>query len=312
MKAAASDGADEPKPFRFRDGESVRHGIRRIARHELERILEGLDEGLGSRESIHEIRKGTKRLRMLVRLVRDTIGEKHYRRENRAFRDIGRMFSDVRDAEVAEQSVEKLGSDLHDTLRPRALAALRRALHARSRKAHAAARKGRLGADVRRAVRKALGRLDLWSRVPDRWSAVRRGVERIHRETRRAWKHALNGPCVETLHEWRKRAKDLRYVMELLELTWPEVIHPLAGEVERLESDLGEDHDLAMLPAHVAADSVCPNEHDRDVVIALVDVRRRALQTRARRTAARVCQEPPRALGARLGTYWKAWRREAS
>jgi CHAD domain-containing protein len=312
MKAAASDGADEPKPFRFRDGESVRHGIRRIARHELERILEGLDEGLGSGESIHEIRKGTKRLRMLVRLVRDTIGEQHYRRENRAFRDIGRMFSDVRDAEVAEQSVEKLGSDLHDTLRPRALATLRRALHARSRKAHAAARKGRLGADVRRAVRKALGRLDLWSRVPDRWSAVRRGVERIHRETRRAWKHALNGPCVETLHEWRKRAKDLRYVMELLELTWPEVIHPLAGEVERLESDLGEDHDLAMLPAHVAADSVCPNEHDRDVVIALVDVRRRALQTRARRTAARVCQEPPRALSARLGTYWKAWRREAS
>ena len=97
-------------------------------------------------------------------------------------------------------------------------------------------------------VRKALGRLDRWCRVPDRWSAVRRGVERIHRDTRRAWKRALDDPRVETLHEWRKRAKDLRYVMELLELMWPEVIHPLAGEVERLESDLGEDHDLASPP----------------------------------------------------------------
>ena len=311
MKATASGGEDKPKPFQIHDGESVRHGIRRIARHELERILEGLDEGLGKRESIHEIRKGTKRLRTLLRLMRDTIGEKHYRRENRAFRDIGRMFSDVRDAEVAEQSVEKLGTDLRGTLRPRALARLRRVLHARSRKAHDAARNGRLGADVRRAVRKALGRLDRWSRVPDKWSAVRRGLEQIHRDTRRAWKRALDDPRVETLHEWRKRAKNLRYVMELLEPTWPEVIHALAGEVERLESDLGEDHDLAMLPAHVAGDTVCPNEHDRDVVIALVDVRRRALQTRTRRTAARVCQETPRALSARLGTYWKAWRREA-
>lgn len=101
--------------------------------------------------------------------------------------------------------------------------------------------------------------------------------------TRRAWKRALDDPRVETLHEWRKRAKDLRYVMELLELMWPEMIHPRAGEVERLESDLGEDHDLAMLPAHVIADSVCPNEHDRDVVIALVDVPSpRASDTRAK------------------------------
>ena len=113
------------------------------------------------------------------------------------------------------------------------------------------------------------------------------------------------------MHEWRKRAKNLRYVVELLEPIWPEVIEALAREAERLESDLGEDHDLAMLPAHVTADSVCPNEHNRELVVALVDVRRREVQVRARRTAARLCQERPRAFGARLGRYWKAWRREA-
>jgi hypothetical protein len=88
------------------------------------------------------------------------------------------------------------------------------------------------------------------------------------------------------------------------------VIQALAREAERLEGGLGEDHDLAMLPAHVTADSVCPNEHDRELVIALVDVRRRDLQRGIRRTAARLCRERPRAFSARLGTYWKAWRRE--
>jgi len=295
---------DERKAFRFRDDESVRHEIRRIARHELERIRERLDDDPGTAEAIHEIRKGTKRLRTLLRLVRDTIGENRYRRENRALRAIGRAFSDARDAEVAEGSLQKL--------RPRALLAVRRALHARTRAAHQAAQSRRRIGRVRTLVRKALARLDRWSRVPDRWGTVRRGLERIHRDTRRAWKRALDDPRVENMHEWRKRAKNLRYAVELLEPIWPEVIQPLAREVERLESDLGEDHDLAMLPAHVTADSVCPDEHDRELVVALVDVRRRELQTRARRTAARLCQERPAAFSARLGTYWKAWRREAA
>jgi len=304
--------SDQSKPFRFRDGESVRHEIRRIGRHELERILESLDRDLGTEEAIHEIRKGTKRLRTLLRLVRDAIGERRYRRENRAFRDMGRVFSDARDAEVAEHTLEKLETDLRDELRPRALASVRRAFHARTRAAHAAARKGRRAGRVRAAARKALARLERWSHVPDKWSALRCGVERIHRDTRRAWRHALDDPRVETLHEWRKRAKNLRYVMELLGPVWPEVVQALAREVERLESDLGEDHDLAMLAAHAAGDSVCPNEHDRELLVALVEVRRRNLQTRARRTAARVCQERPRAFTARLETYWKAWRREAA
>jgi len=312
MKATSAHAADEPKPFRFRDGQTVQHEIRRIARHELERILENLDDGPGTEKPIHEIRKATKRLRTLLRLVRDTIGEKHYRRENRAFRDIGRAFSDVRDAEVAEQSLEKLGAELRDELRPRALASVHRALHARTRAAQEGAKDRCRVRRVRTAVRKALTRVDRWSRVPDKWSSLRDGLERIHRDTRRAWKCALDDPCLDTLHEWRKRAKNLRHVMELLEPIWPEVIEALAREVERLESDLGEDHDLAMLPAHVSSDSVCPNEHDRELLIALVDVRRRELQSRARRTAARVCQERPPALAGRLGTYWKAWRREAS
>jgi len=109
VKKPADHADEKPIPFRFRDGETLRHCIRRIAQHELERIREGLDEGAGTEESIHEIRKGTTRLRALLRLVRDTVGKKQYRRENRAFRDIGRAFAGARDAEVAEKSLADVG-----------------------------------------------------------------------------------------------------------------------------------------------------------------------------------------------------------
>src|SRR5262249_53251238 len=146
----------------------------------------------------------------------------------------------------------------------------------------------------------------------DRWAALRPGLERIHDGVRRAWKRALQDPTVENLHTWRKRAKDLRYIVELLEPAWPEVIQSLGREIESLEKALGEDHDLAMLPAHVTGDSLRPSEADRELVTALVDVRRRDLQAQARTTADRLCRERPRAFADRLGIYWKAWRREAS
>src|SRR5262249_44768125 len=172
MNAPAGHGGEQ-KPFRFRDGESLPHAIRRIARHELERILEGLDEGPSTAEAIHEIRKGTKRLRTLVRLVRDVIGEKRYRRENRAFRDMGRAFSAARDAEVAEQSLEKVRAGVRHELRPRALEGPLRALRARTRAGHRAAKNRRLVGRVRASVRRELARIDQWARVPDRWAALR-------------------------------------------------------------------------------------------------------------------------------------------
>jgi len=73
--------------FRLKDDESVQHAVSRIARHEIDAMRAQLRAGPARREAIHEARKSSKKLRAVVRLMRDAIGEKSYRRENATLRD---------------------------------------------------------------------------------------------------------------------------------------------------------------------------------------------------------------------------------
>ena len=86
--------------FEVRPGESVLHAVRRIARHEIDDMLMHLRAGPRRHEAVHEARKSSKKLRALVRLMRDAIGEKRYRRENTTLRDAVRPLAAMRDAEV--------------------------------------------------------------------------------------------------------------------------------------------------------------------------------------------------------------------
>src|SRR5215213_9514882 len=92
----------EQRRFRLGDGERVPDGVRRIARGQLDMSIERLDgdtdEDLGT--AVHETRKSLKRLRAIVRVARDELGEEAYRRENVAFRDAGRRLGGARDSQV--------------------------------------------------------------------------------------------------------------------------------------------------------------------------------------------------------------------
>ena len=143
--------------------------------------------------------------------------------------------------------------------------------------------------------------------IPDAgWKALRPGLRRIYGQTRRCWRAAATDPTVARLHEWRKRAKDLRYALDLLEPVWPGVMKALADEADTLADRLGEDHDLALLrrfAREVARDGA--GERDQ---LALIDASRRRLQADALALAARIYEAPPSRFAGRLATYWHAWK----
>jgi len=62
-------------------------------------------------ESVHEVRKCIKRIRAVLRLVRDDIGKQKYRKENFFFRDINRNMSELRSINVNIETLVKLNSD---------------------------------------------------------------------------------------------------------------------------------------------------------------------------------------------------------
>src|SRR5262245_56233503 len=95
--------------FEVKPGEALGHAVRRAARREIEDLLAQLKAGPRHRTAVHEARKSSKKVRALIRLVRDAIGEKRYRRANQTLRDAVRPLAPVRDAEVLVHTLDQLG-----------------------------------------------------------------------------------------------------------------------------------------------------------------------------------------------------------
>src|SRR5438876_6446677 len=93
--------------FQLEATESVRKGVKRIVAKQLDNALQEL--GAPNRdEVVHEIRKRFKRIRAVLRLVRDELGDKVYRQENGCFRDAAQPLIEVRDALVLIEALDKL------------------------------------------------------------------------------------------------------------------------------------------------------------------------------------------------------------
>jgi CHAD domain-containing protein len=302
--------------FKLKSGQSLRKGLRRVARQQMDFALGQLSgKHKGSRgEAVHEARKSFKRLRALLRLVRPVIGEKTYRAENARFRDAGRPLAEVRDAKILIETLDGLAEHFQEHIAGRSFGDVRKALQAHLR----AVRKRVLDdqdalAVVGDAGRQARDQIKGWAQVPNRWSAVGDGLEDVYRRARDAFGAAAADPTVENLHEWRKQAKYLRYQLELLRPLWPERMGELAAEADRMGELLGDDHDLAVLRQMLTDDpGRFGDASDAEVLLALIDRRRAELEAEAVMLGRRFFQDKPGAFAARLKGYWKAWRAAAA
>src|SRR5215218_7361593 len=96
--------------YRLEAGEPMPDGVRRIALGQLDLVADDIaapDDGPDD-EAVHEARKAFKRLRALLRVNRDQLGDDIRRRENAAFRDAGRRLSGARDARVVVATFDDL------------------------------------------------------------------------------------------------------------------------------------------------------------------------------------------------------------
>lgn len=295
------------RAYRLGDDETVPDAIRRIALGRINDALEHLRGNVDStpEEAVHEARKDMKKLRGLIRLVRGELGEKVYRRENSAFRDTGQLLSGVRDADVLVATVDKLAERHPNELPADASGGLRQALEAQKPEEDRAA-----------AARQSVELLEqAWDRVMD-WplekegfDALEDGLRQVYARGRKAYRAAKDDPSAETLHEWRKRAKDLWYHHQLLQCSWPAVIEPLSDQAHELSDHLGDDHDLAVLAEwakeHAAAAGGLYAVQDLNDVIVL---RRGELQADAFVLGERLYAERPGAFSRRFRAYWRSSR----
>src|SRR5262249_36140283 len=121
--------------FELKPNETLRKGILRIARKQMDKALEQLTgPHKGSRdEAVHEARKCFKKVRAGLRLVRPLIGEKAFREENVCFRDAGRPLTEVRDARIFIETLDHLADHFKEHVVGRSFADSRQALQANLR-----------------------------------------------------------------------------------------------------------------------------------------------------------------------------------
>ena len=89
-----------------------------------------------SDEGVHELRKQLKRARAALRLLRLSIGDEVYRRENRVLRDASRVVSPLRDARAQVDVLDALRERKPKALAPEGLALLSTSLLQRLGRTH--------------------------------------------------------------------------------------------------------------------------------------------------------------------------------
>jgi CHAD domain-containing protein len=289
--------------FAFRQDESIPKGVRRVVRKQLENAAAELDES--ARESvderIHSVRKSFKRVRAVVRLVRFSISDSAYRHENESFRDAARPLSEVRDAKVLIESLDKLEKLSRREDKAALFRPARKTLEKRQREVRQRIlAEKRTFSDTASAIEKASKRLRQWSDFSGDWKEIAKGIKQVYRSGRKALDEVKANPSVENLHEWRKQAKYLRHQLELLAHSWPKVVGKLAAQAEEIGEILGEDHDLAVLYSILSDDS----KQSSDDLSELIKHRRETLQAEAIPKGELLYRERPGEFAARLTDYW--------
>lgn len=300
VRDAVSERSDRQRARRFRlePGETVRSGIGRIARGQLDlaiALIEG-EEGRGP-EAIHDARKSLKRVRAVLRLCRDRLGEERFRQENTILRDAGRSMSGARDARVLVETLDRIREPIAADLTDGTWASFRDALENEAE----ADGTGGEEANLATALIGVRERVAVWSLPDDSGpDALADGFRRVYAKGRRALRRAERHPTDEHLHELRKRTKDVWHCGQVLQPVCPKRVKKLRRRAHQLADLLGDDHDLAVLLERAEQASELFGQSELELLRTLIARRRRRLQRDALAKGAKVYRRKPRKVLRRL------------
>lgn len=295
--------------FRFDGGEYLAAGLQRVGLEQLDHAVAALTT-LRVDIGIHEARKALRRVRAVLRLVRDPLGDRVYRTENVTLRDAGRLIGGSRDATVMVETVAGLSFLYRDVLQPGAFDVLRAHLLERDKLVRRRIAGSRID-EVVGTLSSTRVRFAAWPRttLDEGFDQVAGGLTRVYRRGRNRMADAYRLETPEAFHVWRKRVRYLRFQMTLLQRMWPRLQKGIINDLGHLADALGAEHDLAELYRLLEEEpEMLPDDNARHLLQGLLLRNRARLQAAAQPVGARLYAEEPADFVRRLGVYWEAWR----
>lgn len=298
--------------YRLKATETLSQGVKRIATQQIDKAIKELSnvEKLGVGKAVHQARRRLKKTRAVTRIVRHSLGEKTFDRENKYFRDLGRKLAGLRDGEVTIETLDNLIAHSGDGIASESFANVRRQLQVDYRQEYQNTIDNNILVIVKNELKDARKRIDCWKIKRDRWSAIDKSFQQVYKRGYGDLSEAMSRPSAENLHEWRKRVKYLRYQLQILSPMWSELIDIWVNLTNNLTDYLGEDHDLAVLKEYIFSQPErFDREHNLELLISLCDRRQQQLQSAAFLLGRKIYVEKPKQFSDRFGNYWQIWQK---
>ena len=236
--------------FRLKSRESLPGGLKRVFCEQIDSALHCCQNPAKQRGvTVHEVRKNLKRLRAAMRLAIGAVGKNCHAKEDRCVRQIGRLVSDLRDAQVRLQTFIQLRDKAKKNSK-RQLFPRTEELLLLERESFSAAFAGWQRQAIPQLER-LKARLTAWTLNDLNWKQICNAVCKIYRRGQRALVKTIDDPEPEHFHAWRKRVKDVWYELRILQPLNRTVLEEMAHDAEVLGELLGSEHDLDFLLARL-------------------------------------------------------------
>jgi CHAD domain-containing protein len=289
--------------FRLKLREPLPEGLKRVFREEIDSALQCCQHPAKERGvTVHEVRKHLKKLRAAMRLAIGQVGKNCHGQENRCVREIGRLISDLRDAQVRLQTFielrDKASKKTDQQLFPRT-----EELLLLERESFSAAFAGWQSQAIPQ-LEGVKARLMEWRLDGLNWKQICNAVCKIYRRGQGALAKTIDDPDPEHFHAWRKRVKDVWYQLRILQPLNRVVLEEMAHDAEVLGELLGSEHDLDFLWARLEKESGDEALADELAQLQKLITRRcKRLRRNALELGRRFYAEPSKAFAKRISIF---------
>ena len=235
--------------FELHKRKHIDNELRKTARRELRRASETLSKGDPGAFSIsvHEARKRVKKVRAVLEVIERSGGDVPGK-DRKRLEGAGRKLSALRDGAAIIGTFDRVRRRYPKRLPEHTYGILRRGLVRAHDLRERRARRDGVVSDAARKLEKTRKGATRWTVPAFELSQLIDVAAGAYGRSRKAMKHARETGQSATLHEWRKRVKMLWYQLRLVKPLTTGVA-PLVADLKRLETELGEDHNLVVLGA---------------------------------------------------------------
>ncbi len=255
---------------------------------------------------VHETRRSIKRIRAILRMIRDETGYSNYHRENVFYRDLSRRMSPLRDHHVLLRTLQDFGHKSPETFSEKETSVIIQVLEHRIREEEERFMDLHGGFDrMLEDIEEAGTRVEEYCRLRDGFVSVRKGIRRIYGRGSRDLGLIRDTSSETNFHEYRKNTKYLHHQMELVSPVFPKLIKAYGRTIDKHAELLGDARDYGRLESFILEGGgwMKPNAARRRMAHELGS-RKQELMEIIYVQAGRIYAEKPSDFITRLGTYW--------